>query len=201
MSNKFLKIHPSDNVLVALADLKAGDKISYQGNDVILVNDVPAKHKFTEHEMQPNEEVIMYGILVGKAIQKIPKGGVIGTHNIKHKAAPYSGKTKSHQWSPPDVSKLKNKTFLGYHRADGQVGTANYWLVIPLVFCENRNVNVIRQAFEEGLGFSKPDIYKSYVGELVRLYKEGKTDAISSVSLQEGKSNGSKLFNTINILK
>ncbi len=36
---------------------------------------------------------------------------------------------------------------MGYHRRDGQVGTANYWLVVPLVFCENRNVNVIRQAF------------------------------------------------------
>ncbi len=201
MSNNILKIHPLDNVLVALADLKAGDKVSYQGNSVVLTNDVPAKHKFADKELKPADEVIMYGILVGKAIQLIPRGGVIGTHNIKHQAAPYTGKTKSHHWSPPDVSKLKNKTFMGYHRADGQVGTANYWLVIPLVFCENRNVNVIRQAFEEGLGFSKPDIYKSYVSELVRLYKEGKTDAIASVSLQEGKSNSSKLFNNIDGVK
>ena len=201
MSNKILKIHPSDNVLVALADLKAGDKVSYQGNSLVLANDVPAKHKFADKELKPADEVIMYGILVGKAIQSIPKGGVIGTHNIKHQAAPYSGKTKSHQWSPPDVSKLKNKTFMGYHRADGQVGTANYWLVIPLVFCENRNVNVIRKAFEEGLGFSKPDIYKSYVSELVRLYKEGKTDSIASISLQKGKSNDSKLFKNIDGVK
>lgn len=201
MLNKILKIHPLDNVLVALTDLKAGDKVSYQGNDVTLVNEVPAKHKFADKALQPDDEVIMYGILVGKAIQQIPKGGVIGTHNIKHKAAPYSGKTKSHQWSPPDVSKLKSKTFMGYHRADGQVGTANYWLVIPLVFCENRNVNVIRQAFEEGLGFSKPDMYKSYVSELVRLYKEGKIDSMSTISLQEVKSNGSKLFKNIDGVK
>ena len=83
MSNKILKIHPSDNVLVALADLKAGDEVSYQGNLIVLANDIPAKHKFVDTELKPTDEVIMYGILVGKATQPIPKGGVIGTHNIK----------------------------------------------------------------------------------------------------------------------
>ena len=202
MSNKILKIHPVDNVLVALADLKAGEKVVFGGHSLVLANDVPAKHKFVEKDMQTDDEIIMYGILVGKAIQAIPKGGVIGTHNVKHKAAPYSGKTKSYQWSPPDISKWKNKTFMGYHRPDGQVGTANYWLVIPLVFCENRNVNVMRQAFEEGLGFSKPDPYKSYVSELVRLFKDGKADSISGVSLEEVKSSDqSRIFKNIDGVK
>ena len=202
MSNKILKIHPVDNVLVALADLKAGEKVVYGGHSLVLANDVPAKHKFVVNELQADDEIVMYGLLVGKATQPIPKGGVIGTHNVKHKAAPYSGKTKSYQWSPPDISKWKNKTFMGYHRPDGQVGTANYWLVIPLVFCENRNVNVMRQAFEEGLGFSKPDPYKSYVSELVRLYKDGKADSIPGVSLEEVKSSDqSKIFKNIDGVK
>ena len=42
---------------------------------------------------------------------------------------------------------------MGYHRADGQVGTRNYWLVLPLVFCENRNVDRMREALEEELGY------------------------------------------------
>ncbi|NOT73682.1 MAG: altronate dehydratase [Cyclobacteriaceae bacterium] len=202
MSNKILKIHPSDNVLVALTDLKSGESVTHNGQSITLVNDIPAKHKFVEKDLAPDEEVIMYGILVGKATQPIKKGGVIGTHNVKHKASPYSGKTKSHSWTPPDVSKWKDRTFMGFHRADGQVGTANYWLVIPLVFCENRNVNVIRQAFEEGLGFSKPDPYKNYVNELVKLYNDGKADAIASLSLQESKPNGqSKTFKNIDGVK
>ena len=201
MSNKILKIHPADNVWVALADLKAGDTVSLQGTSITLVNDIPAKHKFVDKEMRLEDEIIMYGILVGKATQPIPKGGVIGTHNIKHKSAPYSGKTKVHQWSPPDVSKLKSKSFLGFHRPDGQVGTANYWLVIPLVFCENRNVSVIRQAFEEGLGFHKPDPYKSYVNELVRRHKEGKTDTVSSITLQDSQPNGEKVFKNVDGVK
>ncbi len=202
MSNRFLKIHPSDNVWVALSDLKAGEQLSINGSSLTLTDDIPAKHKFVEKELQPDDEIIMYGILVGKAILPIKAGGAIGTHNIKHKASPYSGKTKSYSWTPPDVSKFKDKTFMGYHRADGQVGTANYWLVIPLVFCENRNVNVIRQAFEEGLGFSKPEPYKNYVNELVKLYKEGKTDSISSVTLPDAQATQStRLFKNIDGVK
>ncbi len=202
MSNRFLKIHPSDNVWVALSDLKAGEQLSINGSSLVLTDDIPAKHKFVEKEMKPDEEIIMYGILVGKAILPIKAGGAIGTHNIKHKASPYSGKTKDYSWTPPDVSKFKDKTFMGYHRADGQVGTANYWLVIPLVFCENRNVNVVRQAFEEGLGFSKPEPYKNYVNELVKLYKEGKTDSIATASLPDIQSKQStRLFKNIDGVK
>ena len=202
MASRFLKIHPSDNVFVALTDLQAGEKIVYQNQSFALTDDIPAKHKFTEKTLQPDDEIYMYGIVVGKAIKPIAQGAAIGTHNIKHKASSFSGRTKTYSWTPPDVSHFKNKTFMGYHRADGQVGTANYWLVIPLVFCENRNVNVIRQAFEEGLGFTKPEPYKNYLNELISLYKEGKTDSISDASLRIGKSNGqSRLFKNIDGVK
>jgi altronate hydrolase len=202
MASKFLKIHPADNVFVALTDLKRGESIVYQNQSFSLSEDVPAKHKFTEADLKPDDEIFMYGIVVGKAIKAIAQGGSIGTHNIKHKAAPFSGRTKTYSWTPPDISKFKNKTFMGYHRADGQVGTANYWLVIPLVFCENRNVSVIRQAFEEALGFAKPEPYKTYLNDLIGLYKEGKTDSISSASLRIGKSHGQpRLFKNIDGVK
>jgi altronate hydrolase len=202
MTNKFLKIHPADNVYVALTDLKVGETVNLPNGALQLVDDIPAKHKFTEKALQPDDEVLMYGTLVGKAIQPIKAGGVIGTHNLKHQAAPFSGRTKSYSWTPPDVSKFKNKSFLGYHRADGQVGTANYWLVIPLVFCENRNVDTIRQAFMDELGFSKPDQYKEYVHELVKLYQDGKADKIPSVSLRPEKSNEqSRIFKNVDGIK
>src|SRR5688572_2561746 len=200
MANRFLKIHPADNVYVALTDLKAGETLSLAGTQLTLVDDVPAKHKFAEKALQPEDEVLMYGTLVGKAVQPIKAGGVIGTHNLKHKAAPYSGRTKTYQWTPPDVSKFKNKTFDGYHRADGQVGTANYWLVVPLVFCENRNVEAIRGAFMDELGFSKPDAYKNYVHQLVQLYQRG--EPISSATFQTNSSNGqSRIFKNIDGIK
>jgi len=202
MSNKFLKIHPADNVLVALTDLKAGEKISYNGSTITLAQDVQAKHKFVITSMEADTEIKMYGLLVGKTLSAIPEGGVVGTHNVKHTSSEFAGKTKEFHWNSPDVSRWKDKTFMGFHRSDNQVGTANYWIVIPLVFCENRNINTMRHAFEEALGFAKHDAYKSYVHQLVQLYKEGKTDVIKSLPLSsESESMKSKLFKNIDGIK
>ncbi|MBT1685786.1 UxaA family hydrolase [Dawidia soli] len=203
MSNRFLKIHPADNVYVALTDLKAGETLTVDGGrPLTLVDDVPAKHKFTETALQPDDEVLMYGTLVGKAVQPIRQGGVIGTHNLKHKAAPYSGRTKAYSWAPPDVSAFKDKTFMGYHRADGQVGTANYWLIVPLVFCENRNVEVVTEAFTTELGFGKPEAYKDYVHELVQAYRNGGTATLDTVPFQPaGAATDNRLFKNIDGVK
>jgi altronate hydrolase len=198
MASKFLKIHPSDNVYVALTDLRAGEKIT---DTLTLADDVPAKHKFLDKPLNIDGEVIMYGGVVGKAMQPIRAGGVIGTHNVKHKATPYSSKTKQYSWTPPDVSKWKNRTFMGYHRPDGQVGTANYWLVVPLVFCENRNVEVLKQAFIEELGFGKPDIYRDYVHDLVRQFKEGGDVKNVSLNIQGVPARPGRLFQNIDGVK
>ena len=126
MSNKFLKIHPSDNVLVALSDMNAGEKITENGISILLKDNVQAKHKFAINDLMPEDEIIMYGVLVGKALSPIPSGGVIGTHNIKHKAAPYSGRTKTYQWTPPDVSKFRNKTFLMFQNFSYKIANQTY---------------------------------------------------------------------------
>ncbi|HYC84867.1 MAG TPA: altronate dehydratase family protein [Chryseosolibacter sp.] len=188
--NRYVKIHPADNVLVALTDLRAGEKISYNGSSLVLREDVQAKHKFVIDNIPPQGEIVMYGVLVGKAVSAIDAGRTINTGNVKHKASSFSVRETTFQWSAPDVTRWKNKTFLGFHRADGQVGTANYWLVIPMVFCENRNVDMIRKAFEEELGFSKPDRYKNFVHEMVKLYRTGNTDTIHNLEFQPDISAG-----------
>ena len=179
MSTRILKIHPADNVYVALTDLRSGERVSYNGSSTTLTENIPAKHKFVMEALPEAAEVIMYGVLVGKATRPISAGGSVNTQNVKHTASSYSGRNQRVAWKAPDVSRWKDKTFSGYHRPDGQVGTANYWVVIPMVFCENRNVLAIRHAFEEALGFSKPDVYKSFVHELVDLYRHGKDNEIT----------------------
>lgn len=202
MAHKILKIHPEDNVLVALTDLKKGEKVELDGLHLTLQDDVPAKHKFAQQELAPEKPIFMYGTLVGKAVSTIPAGSVLTTQNVKHQASTYSGKTQTFEWKGPDVSKWADKTFMGYPREDGQVGTANYWLVIPMVFCENRNVNTIKQAFLDELGFGQQDIYKSYVAQMVELFQAGKTSEIEKLSLQNQQSDGQKrIFNNIDGIK
>src|SRR5207245_487811 len=97
-------------------------------------------------------------------------GERLTTRNTHHEAAAFHEKTGKFNWVAPDLSRWKEKTFLGYVRDDGQVGTRNYWLVVPLVFCENRNIAVMKQAFEEELGFAPPQVYRQQVADLVRSY-------------------------------
>jgi altronate hydrolase len=160
MKSTVLKIHPKDNVLVALQDLRQGQEIEFNGSRYTLKTDVEAKHKFTTQDLKPGDPVFMYGVLVGKAKEEIETGARISTGNLKHASGEYSlSSERKTGWHVPEESKWKNKTFMGYHRSDGSVGTANYWLIVPLVFCENRNVDVIKEALLEELGYARPKKY------------------------------------------
>jgi altronate hydrolase len=171
--SRVLQLNPKDNVLVALTDLRAGEQIDSGGRNFTLKTDVPAKHKFATDAIRPGGAVTMYGVLVGKAMAMIGVGERLTTRNTHHEAAAFHEQTQEYCWQPPDVSRWREKTFRGYFRDDGQVGTRNYWLVVPLVFCENRNIGVLKQAFEEELGFAAPPIYRQQVSDLVRSYQEG----------------------------
>jgi len=155
-----IQLDPHDNVLVALADLPAGESVLHHGITYTLPGPVPAKHKFSMQAFEVGDEVRMYGVTVGRARQPIPLGGLLSTANLAHDAAAFHTKESAYHWTAPNTSAFRDRTFLGYHRADGQVGTRNYWLVIPLVFCENRNVDALREAFEEELGYGRPKRYR-----------------------------------------
>ena len=169
-----LKIHPQDNVLVTLADLRKGETITTPEQSLTLQSDVSAKHKFAIQDLKAGDAVMMYGIRVGRAVEPIRQGEVVSTQNTRHGAAMVEGRTASYQWHAPDVSRWKQQTFMGYRRSDGQVGTRNHWLVIPLVFCENRNVTYIQEAFAKELGFAPVHPYRNQVADMVKLYQEGK---------------------------
>ena len=168
-----LQVDPRDNVLIALRNLGKGHVIHWSGNSLQLHSNVPAKHKFTTEKLAPGAAVIMYGVLVGKAREPIEAGEALTTRNTVHDASPFHQKSRAYEWTPPDVSGWKQRTFLGYHRSDSQVGTRNYWLVAPLVFCENRNIGVMKQAFEEELGFAPPQIYRQQLADLVNRHRAG----------------------------
>jgi len=169
-----LKVHQDDNVLVALTNLLKDEKVVFEGQEYILQDAVKAKHKFATVDLAPGDSIIMYGVLVGKAQQTIKKGGVISTGNVKHAANDFFVGERKTDWVKPDISKFAGRTFKGYHRADGSVGTANYWVVIPMVFCENRNLDVLQQALVNDLGYGRNRSYQLQSRQLIELYKAGK---------------------------
>ena len=173
MPKKYVQIDPRDNIIVALTDLKEGTIAIINGEKVVLQEDVKGKHKFTLIDLDVGDEIYMYGALIGKATRPIRKGESITIENIVHASANYQvGKEKS-SWSPPDITAWKSKTFNGYHRLNGEVGTANYWLVIPMVFCENRNVEVLKSALLQSLGYQTITDFVVDTDTLVREYENG----------------------------
>lgn len=201
MKQTVLKIHPKDNVLVALKNLVKGERVHYNDEDYELADNVAAKHKFFEKDMRSSDEVIMYGVLVGKTQNDIPAGGLMTTQNVKHAADPFSYRPYQYKWQAPDVSKFKNRTFNGYHRSDGRVGTANYWLFIPTVFCENRNLDVIREALHNELGYAVTDKYKQKTHHLVELYKKGEDIRSVDLGIKESVVDTNRIFKNVDGIK
>src|ERR1700681_1502669 len=202
-NQRVLRLDPRDKALGAPTDLPRGENINFDGEGYLLLSDVPAKHKFLAQDLPADGDVTMYGVLVGKTSQPLRRGDLLATRNLRHAAAAFHDKDAAPRWSPPDVSRWRDKTFLGFHRADGQVGTRNYWIVLPLGFCEKRNLSVLKQAFEEELGFAAPQVYRRQVAELVRLYREGNTEQLRSFSFSESKApaGAAKVFRNIDGIK
>ncbi|MCM8568417.1 altronate dehydratase family protein [Gramella jeungdoensis] len=191
MKNKLIKVHPDDNVAIALIDLWQGDKIEFEGEEVIILSDVKAKHKITMVDLAKGDKIYMYGVLVGKATEEIKRGDVLTVNNIKHEASQTFQKSEVTKWQAPDVSKWKDRTFNGYHRPDGQVGTANTWLFFPLVFCENRNIELLKDVFEKELSFHKSPKQRQLLRNLI----SGK-DENTSVEFEEEES---EVFDNIEV--
>src|SRR5260370_25084921 len=136
---KVLRIHPQDNVLVALTDLRKGETIPTSDKEYVLQSDVSAKHKFTTQDLKVGDTVVMYGVRVGKAVEVIRTGEAGTTRNTEHDAATVEGRTATYHLAAPHLPPRQQHTFLGYRLSDGPVGTRHHWLVVPLVFYRHRH--------------------------------------------------------------
>ncbi|ULQ50846.1 UxaA family hydrolase [Flavihumibacter fluvii] len=204
MAQKTLTIHPADNVAVALSPLPAGDRINGMAGDIILRDNIPAKHKFATKNIPAGSDISMYGVLVGKAVVDIPEGGLVTTKNIVHATQSFGLKERQTSWHKPDVSKWKNQTFMGYHRANDEVGTANHWLILPMVFCENKNVDALQEALVKALGYKlNKSKYENLAEKLAEQYKAGKSaEEILSGSIELEEINSvEKLFPNVDGIK
>ena len=172
---KTLKIHTNDNIIVALVDLKKGEKILIDNKPIKLSYNIKAKHKFSVSDLNTRDKIYMYGVVVGIAKKQILEGEPITTQNIIHETEEYFVPKSSNQskWKPPNLDAFSNKTFLGYKRHNGVVGTENNWLVIPLVFCQNRNIEVLKNTMLEELGYQNESKQIFNLKELVDKFKSG----------------------------
>lgn len=174
-SDELLRVHRDDDMLVALRDLPRGRRVQWRDWSCVLPADVPRKHKIAIKACPPGTQLRMYGQTVARALRPIAVGELLTQQNIAHATESVEIDTVGRLWQPPDVSAWKDQTFLGYRRADGRVGTRNYWIVIPLVFCENVNLRVMREAMLAELGMAPINPYQWQTRQLVRQLRAGRS--------------------------
>lgn len=141
---KFLVIHPSDNVGVALHPIAKGETVEAHGVSITAAEEITAGHKMAIKPIAKGEDVVKYGYPIGFAQADIAPGQWVHTQNIKTKLN--DKLTYSYQPNAKPAKPQTPKTFEGYVREDGRVGVRNEIWIIPTVGC----VNSIAQLIEKG---------------------------------------------------
>jgi altronate dehydratase len=144
MAEGVIRLHGSDNVVIALQDLAAGSVPPLIGS--ALPGAVPRGHKIAAKAIASGAEVIRYGQIIGQATEDIPAGGHVHSHNLgmgPH-SSDYAIGTESRALPP-----LEPLTFQGFHRADGSVGTRNYLGILTSVNCSGSVARFIAEAAEK----------------------------------------------------
>ena len=138
-----LKIQAADNVAVALRDLAVGELVE----NVIIKEAIATGHKFALQDIAQNTNVLKYGYPIGHATAPITAGSWVHTHNL----ATNLDKQLDYTYQP---QQLENKTldmvsFMGYPRANGQVGVRNELWIIPTVGCVNQSARLIAEQINQ----------------------------------------------------
>ena len=138
----FLKINPADNVAVAINPLTAGTTVNVDGDEITLVSDIPAGHKFALQDIAAGDNVVKYGFPIGHTRHEVKRGAFLDHNDIKTNLEgqlDYSDITIDNPspTAPGADNKGTEATFMGFERPDGQVGIRNEIWVIPTVGCVN----------------------------------------------------------------
>ena len=140
-----IRLNPADNIVIALRDLGSGSTVP----DVAatLAGPVSRGHKIAARAVAQGENVIRYGQIIGVATRSIAAGEHIHTHNLGMGAheQDYAHATEVRPLPAP----AEPRTFLGYHRADGGVGTRNYLGILTSVNCSGSVARFIAEGIEK----------------------------------------------------
>lgn len=132
---EFIKIHPKDNVAVALVHLTMGTELTIDNKKLQIKEDIPGGHKFALSSLNSGEEVIKYGYSIGKVTEEVEEGNLLHTHNIKTNLSDII--SYEYNPAPSDKTEQKKYFFEGFLRKNEKVGIRNEIWIIPTVGCVN----------------------------------------------------------------
>ncbi len=161
--NRYIRIHPKDNVVVALMEIKAGEVFFIEDSNLVVQEDIPVGHKMALVDIAEDENIIKYGFPIGHACRKIKKGGLVNDKNIetnlKGKLDYVYNPKKAPQLNVEGKEKL---SFQGYRRKNGDVGIRNEIWIVPTVGCVNGIINQLAESLREEAACKNRDAIVAY---------------------------------------
>lgn len=157
-----LLLHPSDNVVIAAQSIVAGtllDDIAELASALTVTQPIPTAHKIARTPIAKGEAILRYGQIIGYAQQAIEQGDHIHTHNMEMGDHFYGAKGANQSATVAPQPAAIKRTFDGFHRSDGKVGTRNYLGILTSVNCSGSVARFIAEAaVRDGLLKDFPNI-------------------------------------------
>ena len=147
--NPWIRLHPSDNVVVARTHIPAGSRLKLDGGPVTTRQAVAPGHKITVRPIAQGAIVYKYGEEIGRAGADIRTGEWVHTHNLRFDI---NERTYEFGTARTDLSELAlpaKRTFDGYPRSDGRAGTRNYVAIVGASHCAAHVTERIAAAFRD----------------------------------------------------
>lgn len=159
--DRYIQIHPKDNVAVALTDLPAGEVLHLSGRDVTLREAIPVGHKIALTDLNEQDLVIKYGYPIGHVIRQVQSGEWINEQVLKTSLEGI----QSYVYQPVKTEltiPADGKTFQGYRRKNGICGIRNEIWILPTVGCVNGVANRLAERLQKETGGKGVDAIRAF---------------------------------------
>lgn len=159
--DRYIQIHPKDNVAVALADLPAGEVLHLSGRDVTLREAIPVGHKIALADLNEQDQVIKYGYPIGHVIRRVQSGEWINEQVLKTSLEGI----QSYVYQPVKTEltiPADGRTFQGYRRKNGLCGIRNEIWILPTVGCVNGVANRLAERLQKETGGKGVDAIRAF---------------------------------------
>lgn len=144
-----LRLHPDDDVVIAKLRLAAGTTVETDAGPVALAAAVPAGHKVAIRARAVGDTVRRYGQVIGFATARIEPGDHVHRHNLEPGVLDLRFEVAVDGEPTRYRTAAELRTFDGYLRPDGRVGTRNYLLVVATVNCSATVVRMVGDRFRD----------------------------------------------------
>lgn len=146
-----IRLHPNDSVAIAKVNLQPGTVLDFgpsaRPNKVRVQRFIPSGHKVALAEMEVGELVRRYGQAIGFATRPIEAGEHVHTHNLEVQEFARDYAFGAEVQPVTLAPEGERRTFLGFRRADGRVGTRNMIAIIASVNCSAHTCREIARYF------------------------------------------------------